>query len=104
MARPGWRQVSFGDAELRAQAAARNPRLQMIAKLLDDRRELIEKVAHDLRRGLKNPRTGRMGLSPFQVLRAFVLQRIENLDLRSLRIPLIMITESGDRDHGFRRS
>jgi IS5 family transposase len=56
----------------------------MIAKLLDDRRELIERVAHDLRRGLENPRTGRMGLSPFEVLRAFVLQRIENLDLRSL--------------------
>ena len=84
MARPEWRQVSFGDAELRTQAAARNPRLQMIAKILDGRRDLIEKVAHDLRVGLKNPRTGRTGLSPFQVLRAFVLQRIENLDLRSL--------------------
>lgn len=84
MARPVLRQVSFGDAELRAQAIGRNPRLEAIAKLLDTQRDLIEKVARDLRTGLKKPRTGRAGLSPFQVLRAFVLQRMENLDLRSL--------------------
>lgn len=86
MARPVLRQVSFDDAELRTQAAGlrRNPRLEAIAKLLDAQRELIEKVARDLKTGLKKPRTGRAGLSPFQVLRAFALQRIENLDLRSL--------------------
>jgi IS5 family transposase len=84
MARPALRQVSFADAELRTQAAGRSPRLEAIAKLLDAQRELIEKVAQDLRTGLKRPRTGRDGLSAFQVLRAFVLQRIENLDLRSL--------------------
>jgi len=84
MARPVLRQVSFGDVELRAQAVGRNPRLEAIAKLIDAQRDLIEKVARDLRTGLKKPRTGRAGLSPFQVLRAFVLQRMENLDLRSL--------------------
>ena len=84
MARPVLRQVSFADAELRTRAAGRSPRLEAIAKLLDAQRELIEKVARDLRTGLKSPRTGRDGLSAFQVLRAFVLQRIENLDLRSL--------------------
>lgn len=84
MARPVLRQVSFADAELRTRAAGRNPRLEAIAKLLDTQRELVEKVAQDLRAGLKNPRTGREGLSAFQVLRAFVLQRIENLNLRAL--------------------
>ncbi len=84
MARPELRQDSFADAELRAQAAGRNPRLEAIAKLLGAQGELIEKVAQDLRSGLKKPRTGRMGLNAFQVLRSFVLQRIENLDLRSL--------------------
>jgi len=84
MARPVLRQVSFADAELRSQAAGRNPRLEAIAKLLDAQRGLIERVAQDLRTGLKKPQTGREGLSAFQVLRAFVLQRIENLDLRSL--------------------
>lgn len=84
MARPVLRQVSFADAELHTQAAGRNPRLESIAKLLDAQRELIEKVACDLRTGLRKPRTGRQGLSAFQVLRAFVLQRIENLDLRAL--------------------
>lgn len=84
MARPIPRQGSFADAELRRQSAGRNPKLETIAKLLDSRRQLIEKVAADLRKGLKKPRTGRTGLNPFQVLRAFVLRRIENLDLRSL--------------------
>ena len=84
MARPVLRQVSFADAELRTQATGRNPRLEAIAKLLDAQRELIEKVARDLRTGLRKPRTGRSGLSPFQVLRSFALQRVENLDLRSL--------------------
>jgi IS5 family transposase len=84
MARPVVRQVSFADAELRAKAADRNPRLTVIAKLLDARPELVNKVARDLRVGLQKPRTGRNGLSPFQVLRALVLQRIEDLDLRSL--------------------
>ncbi|HJW76160.1 MAG TPA: ISNCY family transposase [Thermoleophilia bacterium] len=84
MARPIPRQDSFADAELRQQSAGRNSKLETIAKLLDSRRQLIEKVAADLRKGLKKPGTGRTGLNPFQVLRAFVLQRIENLDLRSL--------------------
>jgi len=84
MARAAPRQVSFADAEMHTQAVGRNPRLESIARLLDPQRELIEKVAHDLRAGLRKPNTGRAGLSPFQVLRAFVLQRIENLDLRSL--------------------
>lgn len=84
MARPILRQDSFADAELRQQNAGRNAKLETIAKLLDSQRQLIEKVAADLRTGLKKPRTGRTGLNPFQVLRAFVLQRIEDLDLRSL--------------------
>ena len=59
MARPALRQVTFADAELRTQAAGRMPRLEAIGKLLDSRREIIEKVAQDLSAGLKKPRTGR---------------------------------------------
>jgi transposase, IS5 family len=84
MARPVLRQISFADTELRTEAAGRNPRLAAIARFLDEQGDLIELVARDLTSGLKKPRTGRAGLNPVQVLRSFILRRIENLDLRSL--------------------
>jgi len=39
----------------------------------------------DLERGLKNPATGRNGLTAQQVLRSLILQRVKNWDLRELR-------------------
>jgi IS5 family transposase len=84
MARHVLRQISFADAELRTEAVGRSPRLATIAKFLDEQGDLIELVARDLAAGLKKPRMGRAGLSPVQVLRSFILRRIENLDLRSL--------------------
>ena len=46
---------------------------------------LIEQVRKDLERGLKNPRTGRNGIAPSQVLRSLVLMRVKNWDYRELR-------------------
>jgi IS5 family transposase len=46
---------------------------------------LLELVASDLRRGLKQPAAGREGLSAVQVLRCFILQRVKDWDFRALR-------------------
>src|SRR6516225_927307 len=46
---------------------------------------MIEAVRRDLERGLKNPGTGRSGLTPAQVLRSFILMRVKNWDYRELR-------------------
>lgn len=64
------RQVSFADLELEKQGVAMEPVLQTISNLLDDNREIIEKIGADLRRGLKNPDTGRNGLTPRAVQRS----------------------------------
>lgn len=79
------RQVSFADLELEKQGVAMEPVLQTISNFLDDNRKIIEKIAADLRRGLKNPDTGRNGLTPQQVLRSLVLMRVKDFDYRELR-------------------
>jgi IS5 family transposase len=61
------------------------PVLQAIADFLDDHAEMIEAIRADLRRGLKNPDTGRSGLTAQQVLRALILMRVKNWDYRELR-------------------
>src|SRR5207253_3027062 len=50
----------------------------------DQHGEMIEKVRSDLERGLKNPATGRNGMTPSQVLRSLVLMRVKSWDLREL--------------------
>ena len=79
------RQVSFADLELEKQGVGMEPVLQTISNFLDDNREIIEKIGADLRRGLKNPDTGRNGLTPQQVLRSLVLMRVKDFDYRELR-------------------
>jgi IS5 family transposase len=59
--------------------------LQAISDFIDRHGNLIDKVRRDLNRGLKNPHTGRNGLTAQQVLRALVLQRVKNWDYRELR-------------------
>lgn len=83
MRRTARRQLTFGDAELRSQVELSGV-LKTIADLLDSLPELVERVHSDLVAGLLRPRMGRRGLGPVQVLRAFILQRLENLDLRAL--------------------
>ena len=76
-------QPSFADLELRAQGRL-DPSLQAIADLLDEHGELVELVRQDLVRGLRRPHVGREGMTAEQVLRAFVLQRVKDWDLREL--------------------
>ncbi len=78
-------QISFADWELLQQGLTLEPLLQAISDFLDDQKEMIEAVRRDLQRGLrrdlqrglKKPETGRNGLTPPQVLRAFILMRVK---------------------------
>ena len=78
-------QISFADWELLQQGILLEPVLQTISDFLDDHEEMIEAVRRDLERGLKNPGTGRNGLTPQQVLRSLILKRVKNWDFRELR-------------------
>jgi len=78
-------QISFADWELMRQGLALEPVLQAISGFLDKHEEMIETIRGDLRRGLKNPDTGRNGLTAQQVLRSLVLMRVKNWDYRELR-------------------
>ena len=59
--------------------------LQAISDFLENQKDMIEQVRCDLTRGLKNPETGRSGLTPQQILRSLVLMRIKNWNYRELR-------------------
>lgn len=76
---------TFADLEFEAQGLALDATLQAIADFLDAHGDLVTQVHQDLVRGLKRPDTGRDGLTAEQVLRAFILQRVKNWDLRELR-------------------
>jgi len=78
-------QLGFADLELRHQGVHLDPQLQAIAAFLDDHAFLVEQVRRDLVRGLKNPNTGRSGITPSQALRSLILMRIKNWDYRELR-------------------
>ena len=78
-------QFSFADLELRHQGVQLDPTLRGIAEFLDQRSALVEKVRLDLERGLKQPTTGRHGITPSQTLRALILMRLKNWDYRELR-------------------
>ena len=78
-------QLSFADLELRSQGVHLDPLLQGIVGFLDDHAPLVEQVRQDLARGLKNPNTGRSGITPSQALRSLILMRVKNWDYRELR-------------------
>jgi IS5 family transposase len=75
----------MSDWELMRQGLELEPPLQAIGDFLDDHGELVAKIGGDLRRGLKNPNTGRNGLTPNEVLRSVVLMRVKNWHYRELR-------------------
>ena len=77
-------QLGFADLELRNQGVHLDPLLQGVVGFLDDHATLVEQVRQDLTRGLKNPHTGRSGITPSQALRSLVLMRIKNWDYREL--------------------
>ena len=82
------RQISFADWELmrqRDQGIRLEPLLEAISGFLDDQRDVIERVRRDLVRDLKQPDSGRHGLTATQVLRSLVLMRLKNWDYRELR-------------------
>ena len=79
------RQMSFADWEMIHQGLQLDPMLQAISDFLDNHAAIIEAIQRDLQQGLKNPNTGRDGLTPQQVLRSLVLRRVKNWDLRELR-------------------
>jgi len=85
MRRKRRRQRSFADLELEAQGVSLEPILQCVGTFLDQHAELLDAVHRDLVRGLKNAKTGRVGLSAEQVLRSVLLQRIKDWDYRELR-------------------
>ena len=79
------RQLSFADWEMLHQGLELDPCLQAISDFLDNNASMIDAVRRDLIRGLKNPHTGRHGLTPQQVLRSLILKRVKNWDYRELR-------------------
>jgi IS5 family transposase len=78
-------QPSFADLELQAQGLAMDATLRRLSTLLDENPGLVDLVHQDLQRGLRRRRAGRPGVTAEQVLRAFILQRVKNWDLRELR-------------------
>jgi IS5 family transposase len=78
-------QFSFADLELIRQGVHLDPVLQGVAEFLDQHSALVDQVRLDLQRGLKNPGTGRNGITPSQILRSLTLMRIKNWDYRELR-------------------
>jgi IS5 family transposase len=85
VAREAGRQASFADLELMRQGVRPEPLLEAISGFLDRQHEVVEWVRRDLVRGLKQPRKGRDGLTPSQVLRSLVLMRVKNWNYRELR-------------------
>ncbi len=85
MSRLAQPQLSFADLELRNQGVHLDPLLQGILAFLEDHATLVEQVRQDLVRGLKNPNTGRDGITPAQTLRSLILMRVKNWDYRELR-------------------
>lgn len=85
MSRVPQAQVSFADVELMEQGVFLEPHLKAISDFLDQHEKMIEEVRGDLERGLKNPTTGRNGLTPSQVLRSLILMRVKDWDYRELR-------------------
>ena len=78
-------QLSFADLEFSRMGVHLDPVLQGIDTFLNQHSDLVEHVRLDLERGLKNPETGRKGITPSQTLRSLTLMRVKNWDYRELR-------------------
>jgi IS5 family transposase len=78
-------QFTFADLEFIRQGVDMDENLKKISEFLDTQPGVLEMVRQDLQRGLKNPKTGRKGLTPEQTLRSYVLRRIKHWDYRELR-------------------
>jgi IS5 family transposase len=76
---------TFADLELQRQGLAVDATLHAIGALLEAEPGLVDLVHQDLVRDLRQPHTGRDGLTAEQTLRAYVLQHVKDWDLRELR-------------------
>ena len=85
MTRAAHPQLTFADLEFLRQGIDMDENLKKISEFLDTQPEVVERVRQDLQRGLKNPHTGRKGLTPEQTLRSYVLRRVKDWDYRELR-------------------
>jgi IS5 family transposase len=88
VARTAVRQISFADwelARLGQEGVQFEPLLAAIVDFLDDQHDMVERIRRDLVAGLKQPGSGRRGLTPRQVLHSLVLMRVKNWDYRELR-------------------
>ena len=85
MTRSANAQISFADLEFLDQGVRLEPILQAISGFIDQHGHLVDMVRRDLVRGLKNPKTGRNGLTAQQALRSLALQRVKNWNYRELR-------------------
>jgi IS5 family transposase len=77
--------ISFADLAFIHQRMQLEPTLKAISEFIDRHAGLVERVRGDLARGLKNPTTGRHGLTAPQVLRSLILMRVKNWDYREVR-------------------
>src|SRR5213592_635425 len=78
-------QFTFADLEFIRQGVDMDENLEKISEFLDTQPGVLEMVRQDLQRGLKNPKTGRKGLTSEQTLRSYVLRRVKDWDYRELR-------------------
>jgi IS5 family transposase len=85
MTRAAHPQITFADLEFIRQGVDLDPILKKISEFLDGQPKIADLVRQDLEWGLKNPSTGRKGLTPEQTLRSFILRRVKDWDYRELR-------------------
>jgi hypothetical protein len=90
VARSAARQLSFADVELTRLGVRLEPLLEAISGFLDKHEKIIERVRRDLVGGLKQPHSGRRGLTARQVLRSLVLisDRYPQKFIALRRVPL----------------
>ena len=77
-------QISFADLEFLSQGIQLDPVLEQILEFVTRNAALVETVRQQLDDGLKEPQTGRRGLTAEQTILSLILMRVKNWDYREL--------------------
>jgi IS5 family transposase len=77
-------QISFADLEFVSQGIHLDPVLEQILEFVTRNAALVETVRRQLDDGLKEPQTGRRGLTAEQTILSLILMRVKNWDYREL--------------------
>ena len=77
-------QISFADLEFISQGIHLDPVLEQILGFVTRNAALVETVRQQLDDGLKEPQTGRRGLTAEQTILSLILMRVKNWDYREL--------------------